>query len=868
MRKNFWVSFLCSFLLIALGSFAVSALQDSDEGLKLISPSACPSSGCAAGQRLNFTVQFSVDPQITGVPNTQVCVYAPVDGQSGSGTEPWADFSKGWIAEGASAYTAGEVDSVCTNAAPTGDQYLAGVYASHPSAIKDQVDFALHITPTTDIDGHVQVKVLQLDSSNNWTETSNPSETYTVPISVAPLENTAYVAETTKNCGTHSPCFVSSQDYAKDGLGTGLYDAIQALNPEGMIIILKDIYINHSIRIDKELTIKGNNWESMLTSNNSSEVCGTPLLTYYSSGVLQNLTINDGNCSTNKPRNLVEIAIDSPNKVIIQNNTLTSGNHAIYILDKTELVDIAFNEITNNQQNAVFIEANPTNTGEINIFANNILNNGFDPQVICNFRGIANHNFWGEGQSAAENTSDCNTESGKELGAPILAASDGHGVQAILGTVKKDFIYFDYFNGKIGARHNGDSDDYDIVIVNHGQGETDNIPFFESGSGDIVPCGNFYDIFLADDANPKNLLEVALKYDLNDQCINIIESDYYCGNSDPERYPLWWYDPVGNVTSGWDRTGQTPQGSGGTGESGQMTHCNTQQDEIIVTIDNSGRPGLFSDLTFTPFTTGFIDGAPLTDFSAEYINFYSKITWQTSREKNIKRYELLKSKNKDSGYEIITKVDVTSDSFTPNTYQYYDYDVKHSNTYYYKLLVIHKSHADEIIGRHGPLTLNVPAPTATTTPTVTHTLIPTSTPAYQTPTRAYYRSATPAGTPTQVRTYGPSPTGGTKPAFNPSPTSTTAPDTGYPSGDQSDLTETAMSAYEGQTITPTELDAASQETQTPPIEKTNDLGPHGNTQNGSSSQTLPPGLHFLIGFAGGLALLLGASLIFAKLFFL
>jgi len=625
------------------------------------------------------------------------------------------------------------------------------------------------------------------------------------------------------------------------------------------------------VTVDKRLTIQGYDEESMLTSINSNQACANSLVQFQSGGVLQNLKINDGNCSASNSRTLVEI--NSPEDVSVLSSTLTFGDVAVHVRDNTGTVEIAFNEIANNLDYAVLVDAGSADPGRVNIYANNILNNGTAIQVNCNAGGITNHNFWGEGALGSANVSDCITSNGKDLGAPILPASDGRGVQALLSTVKGNFNY--HFGGKIGLRHTA-GDDFDLVIVNHGQGTLENIPFYESGSGEIVPCGNFYDIFLANDANPKNL-ELALKYNLNDQCPNVIESEYYCGNASQTRYPLWWYDPVMDVTAGWDRTGQSPEGMGAGGEAGQVTTCNTQQDEIVVKIDNSGRPGLFSDLTFIPFTTGFIDGASLTDFSAAFTNFYTRVTWTTSREKNIKRYELLRSETKTSGYKVINSVNVNTDSATTNTYQYYDYDVDLSTTYYYKLRVLHRSDLDEVIGNFGPITLNVPAPTVTITPSVTHTptitrtRAPTSTPVYRTPTRPIYRSPTPGGAPTQVRTYGPSPTGGTKPPFDPSPTGTITPvsdsGSGYPVEDEATLSQTAGTASSEQTVTPSPTGVERLGTETQPGIGTENTGTENDQENSETHQPVPRDLHLLIGLASGFALLLGASLIMAKTVF-
>ncbi len=873
MRNKFWSLWILTLLFTALIRFAVFAVQAGSQGLTLQSPPSCPATGCAAGQRLNFTVDFSVDPQFSsGGANTQICIYTPSDGLSGTAVSPWADFSLGWITDDA-LYDQGQVGSLCSDETPTGDAFLTGVHAKHSDPIKDQIEFALHIHPETNLDGHVHAKVFQLDSTGtNWTETSSPSDAFTKDISVTPLATTAYTAEFTADCGSHKPCLVHSGDDHPNGQGTGLYDAIQALDPGGKILILKDYRIKtYPIKVDKRLTIQGFDEESMLTSINSSQACSNSLIQFESGGVLQNLQINDGNCSASNSRTLVEI--NSSEGVSVLSSTLTFGDVAVHVRDNTGSVDIAFNEIANNLDYAVLVDAGSSDPGRVNIYANNILNNGTTIQANCNAGGIANHNFWGEGALGSANVTDCITSNGKDLGAPILAASDGRGVQALLSTVKSSFSY--HFDGQIGVRHTAGGD-FNLVIVNHGQGNPDNIPFYASGSGDINPCGNFYDLFLAKDASPKNL-ELALKYDLNDQCLNIIESEYYCGNASQSRYPLWWYDPAMDVTEGWDRTGQPPKGAGGGGASGQTTDCDTVRDEIIVEIDNAGRPGLFSDLNFTPFITGYIDGAPLTDFSAAFTNFYTRITWTTAKEKNIQRYELLKSEKETSGYEIVTTVNVSTDSSTPNTYQYYDYDVNLGAAYYYKLRVFHRSEPDEIIGNHGPISLNVPDPTVTitpsvtNTPTITRTNVPTSTPVYRTPTRPIYRSPTPAGTPTQVRTYGPSPTGGTKPAFEPSPTGTLTPfddpNSGYPAGDETATSQTQDPGSDQPTPTPSRTAAGSQGTETLPGTETANNGTGGDQTHAEANPPVPRAFHLMVGLGTGLALLLGASVIMAKTVF-
>ena len=829
----------------------------------MTSPAACPASGCAAGQRLNFGVEFTVNPQFTSGPNTQVCIYAPADGQQGTGSNSWADFSQGWIAGGTSTpvFTPGEQGSVCSTAAPAGSLLLTSAYAQYNTAQTGQVHLAFNIRRTTDIAGEVSAKIFQVASDGtSWTLSSSTSGAFTVSVPVAAVSQTAYTAELPAACGSFSPCYVHSGDDKEHGLGTGLYDAIQALDPGGKIFILRDQRLkSYPVRINKYLVIRGYNAESMLTSINSDAGCSRSLLLYQSAGVLRDLTLNDGNCPASNSRTLVEV--DSSNLVTIRNNTINSGAIGVLVRNQPGKVDIQFNKISNNLEYAVLVEPGSADPGRVRITGNNLLDNGSDIQVNCNAGGTADHNFWGEGSLPSENAANCILSDGKRLGAPILSSSNGHGVQAVLGTVKGTYTYF--FDGKIGVRHST-GDDFNVVIINHGQGTQSNIPFFESGSGEINPCSSFFDVFLAADADPKNL-EVALKYDLNEYCTDIIESDFYCGSETQERFPLWWYDPVNNVTDGWDLTGQAPNGPGSGGALGQTTICDTQQNQIVVKIDNTGRPGLLSDLTFTPFTTGFIEGAALTDFKVEFINFYSKISWQTAREKNISKYIILKSESTEGPYKTITEVDVDGDSTSTTSYQFYDYDVTLSKSYYYQLQVIHSGTEKETIGLHGPITLQVPGPTITNTPTVTRTPYPTSTPIYRTPTRAYYRSATPGNPPTPVRTFGPSPTGPTKPPYNPSPSSTITPLPGYPIEFTATATQSGYPIVEDPTPTPTF--SGSLISITPEIEGTKTPDSDQGQQDNVDNPAQPQWTHLLIGIASGLIVLFGLSLLLSKIYF-
>ncbi len=183
MRKSLWITSLIV-LFVLLTFLAITVSNASPDGLFLISPASCPSSGCAAGQRLNFNVEFSTDPLSTSGPNIQVCIYALKDGESDSGSNPWVDYSHGWISTNGGAYTPGETASVCSSNTSTNDIYIAGVFSTHSNPTTDDIDFALNINPSTDIDGYIKIKIFQVDSSGSvWTT----SDQFTKDLSVAEI---------------------------------------------------------------------------------------------------------------------------------------------------------------------------------------------------------------------------------------------------------------------------------------------------------------------------------------------------------------------------------------------------------------------------------------------------------------------------------------------------------------------------------------------------------------------------------------------------------------------------------------------------------------------------------------------------------
>ncbi|MFU8826142.1 MAG: hypothetical protein ACNA70_01475 [Brevefilum sp.] len=764
MRKHFWLAtpFILTFALLLF--FTVYASRASQDGLALIEPAQCPESGCAPGQRLNFSVQFTVS-NLKPNPNTQLCIYAPEYGQDDD-DGPWADFSTGWISEtglvSGQTYTPGQVNSICTDNAEEDETWLAGAYASLITEPTDELEFALHIHPEAEVDGNVRVKILEPDLINNtWVETS----TFNLPIELAQLDPTVYVANTPETCDKFTPCYVNSGDDLPEGLGTGLRDAVMSVETDGEILILEDYVIkDHTVLIDKNVHLRGHT-HALITYIGTQ--CDDPMLTITQGGTISELTINDGNCFS-PSRTLLEV--DSALPVQIEHNTLAFGNNAIFITDSFGDITVAFNHIINNNNYAV-LRDDGNRTGQVNIYANNIINNKTGYQVDCSTHGTANHNFWGAGQSATANAGNCAVTNGKRLGALIQLALDRPGVQAQRLPVTTSMSYA--FDGKIGAQRTTGSD-FDLIIVNHGQGTTSNIPFYQVGTTDVQPCSNFYDIFLADDAAATNLT-LALRYDLNSNCISLVESSDYCGSNDPTKYPLLWYDPATWATDGWDRVGQNPQGPGAGGASGQETTCHLNAKEIRVVIDNTGRPSISSDLNYTPFVVGlpFNDGIILTQFTAQFDGTKNQLRWDTSREVNVRGFYVLRSETSTGPYaRISNQITAIGDTYIGGIYQYIDDTIVFAKTYYYKIEVIDINGAS--IATHGPVSVL----TATATPTATMTFTPTSTPTrtgtptptrtpffYRSPTPFYRyatptpffqpRTATPVGGPTQVRTFGP-----------------------------------------------------------------------------------------------------------------
>ncbi len=879
MRKLYWTFLVAISLVIFLFLFVrLPESRAADDSLQLISPASCPASGCAPGQRLNFEIAFTVSPKNAN-PNTQVCIYTPI--KPSPTTQPWGNAQLGSISDAGLTsgvtYQIGQQSNVCEANIDGNEEWLLGGYTQLQSTTTDQLGFSLNIDQNANFDGYVRAKVFQLSpSTGQWVNMVNLK----VDIEISQKGSVLYVAKDENDCGSFEPCFVNSGDDLANGVGTGLRDAVMAAANDNEIHILKDYLIkSHTVLIDKPLIIRGQ--ENAFISYQGIS-CSNSMLLFNQGGTLTGLTINDGNCN-NPSRDLIEVNSVLP--VSIENNTLLFGKRAIFIRAESSDVTVAYNHITNQDNFAVFREASTsTSTGHVNIFANNIFDNQASYQVDCNNNGIANHNFWGENESATANAINCLVNNGKQLGASILLSTDTAGVQAQKLTVSSDFSYA--FDEKIGAKRTSGTD-FDIIIANHGQGLISNIPFFQHGSGNIQPCSNFYDVFLAEETTASNLT-LSFKYNLNADCTAKIESNDFCGSADSQKYPLWWYDPATNATNEWTRTGQKPLGPGAAGTIGQETSCHKNVKEIRVIIDNTGRPNISTDLGFTPFVVGlpFINGVTLTNFTGQYDGSSVNLDWTTSREINVKGFYVLRSDQINGPFGRVSNlINAVGNQTIGGIYKFKDSSVTPGRTYYYKIEVIGKD--DKSIATHGPIsatTILGATPTRTITPTATptgtitaiNTFTPTKTNTpyiYRSPTPIYRPpTSTPGFNPTRIRTFGPTPTGARTRIIEPTSTrsegypipgtslpgdfDTPQPDNGYPAPEFTFPVSDAYPNPETSTLDPFKP--------TPTLTTTQEITPESglDVESELPAQTIR-WVFILVGMASGLSLLGALGVILA-----
>ncbi|MEN6408625.1 MAG: hypothetical protein ABFD44_02800, partial [Anaerolineaceae bacterium] len=436
--------------------------------------------------------------------------------------------------------------------------------------------------------------VFEKSDPTTWTRTHQMIR----PLIIAPVAASVYVAANSDSCAGMSPCYINSGDDLADGFGTGLKDAIDAQSSSTTITILGNYTIKSStVLIDKPHVLQGLGDASITYSGLT---CTQPMLLIKASATIRNLNINDGSCTTTS-RDLV--VIDSSSPVTLQSNDLMNGNNAVRVVENNGNVTLYFNNIQSNNGYALFwVTANPPlsspGTGVIDAWANNIYGNQSGAQVNCSSHGKAQHNYWGGGATVASAVTGCEASDAKRLGAPIVAKSSGPGVDASFVTVTtaKQSAFSNQISYQRSAvsGETGNTNDFNLVIVNHGSGGNQNIPFTGSNLEGVSACGNFWDVFLPSGTNPQVKLNLFFKYNLSSGCVSKINSALYCGQTaHPENYPLWWLNPSA-TTLVWQTTGYT----------GQTTTCRTADSEIQIELDGSGRPNLSQDLQFVPFVVG------------------------------------------------------------------------------------------------------------------------------------------------------------------------------------------------------------------------------------------------------------------------
>jgi hypothetical protein len=716
------------------------------------SPTICPSSGCAAGQRINFQAIFNASPVFTTGPNTQVCVYAPAT--VGTGTKPWADpssFVIGSTGTSGGAYTAGETASVCTNNLPLNYAILGGAYASLQATVTgDTINFAFRIYRTTtasaDISSPLTVKIFQASADGTtWTATALPTKT----IKVAAASSPAYVANDAAACGTKNPCYVNSGDDLTHGVGTGLKDAVDALAAPANILILGSYAIkSNAVNINQGDIVQGVN-NATLTSADTT--CANAMLLISAGATIENLNITDGPCA-NTARDL--IAINSTKNVTIESNNLTNGKNAISIADNTGFVLVRFNQIQGNLGYAILRSAG-TGTGTLLAVANNIIGNQGAAQAECNSKGQVDHNYWGKGQTVTASVSNCTASEGKRLGAPIMTnpAIPGVDAQRVTVTGTKTAVNSVVIPGaslglsvQHSAQHSAPDTDFDLYVVNHGYGNNDVIPFLGAGTDYLVACGNFLDIFMAENnSGTPAELDLAFKYNLNATCITTVESANYCGQTiDATRYPLWWFDPQNDISNGWATTGNT----------GLTTSCSTADKEINIAVTGSGRPDFAGDLNFTPFVVGLPDLVKILRFNVSASIGQALIQWETAYENNLSGYYVARSLQPNGIYGRTSGlIPAKGNSTIGGNYYFQDTYLDYGTTYYYKLEFVDQN--GNSIGYYGPVAGITATATPTITPTFTVTVTPTITPTLTrtiTPTVTLTRTPTTAPTWTQTWT--------------------------------------------------------------------------------------------------------------------
>lgn len=714
--------------LLIVQSSQAQAIQSTT--LTMTSPSLCPPGGCAAGQSLGFQVSFDLDSYVpTLSPNVQVCFYTPV----------------AWAVERQQIDTVGSVSGVpylpdISNCGPLPTDYVlaGGVSAQHPpGAFGDVLNFGFRIGRTATSSGSVIVRIFQ-QSSAGWGQTAQSFAS----VSVIPTSTNVFIANDAAACGSFTPCYLNSGADLIDGFGTGLKDAIDS--QAATITVLGNYRVkSQTVLIDRPVTIQGLD-DSRITFLGNE--CTNPILNITSGATLRNLTITDGSCTTTN-RDL--LGVNSPQDVSLEYLDLLAGLDALKISDNSGNVSLRFSQVLNNTGYAVL--RIPGGTGTVQVVGSNLYNNRTGKQVNCGLAGSADHNFWGFGINSSTATEQCAAVDSKQLGAPVLpkdGAAGVNGEKVTVTTAKQSS-----FNGLVSYQRSAEGADFALNILNHGAGSPENVPFTGGSADSLVPCSNFYDIFMDTGSLAGGALNLSLRFDRTAGCTSTIKTTAYCNSTDSVRFPLYWYSPFPTAPTGWNTTGAT----------GQATTCDLTNNEIMVSIDASGRPDFNTDLNFTPFVVGLPSqpsSVVITRLAAIAGNGQAAIQWTTSSEVNTSGFYVLRSLTGTGGFERVSSfISRRGTGGSGADYEYLDTGLTNNTTYYYRLEIISTGLGSSFsqvvsttIGQ--PTQTATRTPTVTLTPTVTHTVTPTGpTPTSTvTLTRTITRTVTPTRLPTRTRT--------------------------------------------------------------------------------------------------------------------
>ena len=306
----------------------VKAMRAPADGvITLTSPPACPGSGCAAGQRLSLHVDFSLsqyDPALT--PNVQVCVYT----LSAWNSTGFSIGNKGGVTNTAYNNTAPEATAHC-EAAPANLTLLGGANSALPAGnFGDTLDFTFRLGNNAATNGTILVQVEEQFASPAgdppaWHLTTS---TFT-SLAVIPIATSVFVAESPSACGVNSPCYVDSAGDLKDGIGTGLKDAVDAVAPGSTINILGTYNLkSNTITVNQPLVVQGLN-NAAITYNGN--ICTNPFFNLTDGVILKNLRIDGGGTCPDTRRDLINInTADKAVEVLLEANDLNQREERDY----------------------------------------------------------------------------------------------------------------------------------------------------------------------------------------------------------------------------------------------------------------------------------------------------------------------------------------------------------------------------------------------------------------------------------------------------------------------------------------------------------------------------------------------------------